>query len=390
MPLPIIALALAAFGIGTTEFVIMGLLPEVAKDLSVSIPSAGLLVTGYALGVAVGAPILAIATARLPRKAALLGLAAIFIVGNMLCAIAPNYAVLMAARVLTAFSHGAFFGIGSVVAASLVPPNKRAGAVALVFTGLTLANVLGVPFGTGVGQALGWRATFWGVTGIGVIAAVAIAAWVPAKLEMPKSSLLGEFRVLRQPQVWMGLGMSVLGFGGTFTVFTYIAPIFEQVTHFTPHAVTWLLLLFGVGITFGNWVGGRVADWKLMPGLIGILATLSVLLFLFAFAMHAKVPAVVVFVLWGAAAFATVPPLQVRIVDQAKDAPNLASTLNIGAFNIGNAGGAWLGGVVIAHGGSNALSLVPVAGGAVALAGLGLTVWSALSQHHNGTAAKPA
>jgi len=386
MPLPIIALALAAFGIGTTEFVIMGLLPEVAKDLSVSIPSAGLLVTGYALGVAAGAPILAIATARLPRKAALLGLAAIFIVGNMLCAIAPNYAVLMAARVLTAFSHGAFFGIGSVVAASLVPPNKRAGAVALMFTGLTLANVLGVPFGTGVGQALGWRATFWGVTGIGVIAAIAIAAWVPAKLEMPKSSLLGEFRVLRQPQVWMGLGMSVLGFGGTFTVFTYIAPIFEQVTHFTPHAVTWLLLLFGVGITFGNWFGGRVADWKLMPGLIGILATLSVLLFLFAFAMQAKVPAVIVFVLWGAAAFATVPPLQVRIVDQARDAPNLASTLNIGAFNIGNAGGAWLGGVVIAHGGSKALSLVPVAGAVVALAGLGLTVWSALSERHGKTA----
>ncbi|MDB5988587.1 MAG: major facilitator transporter [Nevskia sp.] len=375
MPLPIIALALAAFGIGTTEFVIMGLLPEVAKDLAVSIPSAGLLVTGYALGVAVGAPILAVATARLPRKAALLGLAGIFIVGNLLCAIAPNYAVLMAARVLTAFSHGAFFGIGAVVASSLVPPDKRAGAVALMFTGLTLANVLGVPFGTGLGQALGWRSTFWGVTGIGIIAALAIAAWVPAKLDMPKGSLLGEFRVLRQPQVWMGLGMSVLGFGGTFTVFTYIAPIFEQVSGFTPHAVTWLLLLFGVGITFGNWLGGRIADWKLMPGLIGILATLSVLLFLFAFAMHAKVPAAIVFVLWGAAAFATVPPLQVRIVDQARDAPNLASTLNIGAFNIGNAGGAWLGGVVIAQTGS--LSAVPVAGAAVALAGLGLTIWSA-------------
>ena len=378
MPLPIIALALAAFGIGTTEFVIMGLLPEVARDLSVSIPSAGLLVTGYALGVAVGAPILAVATARLPRKAALLGLAGIFILGNLLCAIAPNYDVLMAARVLTAFSHGAFFGIGSVVAASLVPPDKRAGAVALMFTGLTLANVLGVPFGTGVGQALGWRATFWGVTGIGGIAALAIAAWVPAKLDMPQGSLLGEFRVLRQPQVWMGLGMSVLGFGGTFTVFTYIAPIFEQVSGFAPHQVTWLLLLFGVGITFGNWLGGRIADWKLMPGLIGILATLSVLLFLFSFAMESKIPAALCFVAWGAAAFATVPPLQVRIVDQARDAPNLASTLNIGAFNIGNAGGAWLGGVVIAQ--THKLQLVPIAGAVVALAGLGLTLLSAARQ----------
>ena len=375
-PLPLLALALAAFGIGTAEFIIMGLLPEVAADLRVSIPSAGLLVTGYALGVAIGAPILAIVTSAMPRKLALMGLMGLFILGNVLSALAPGYDWLLAARVVAAFCHGAFFGIGAVVAASLVPANKQAQAIALMFTGLTLANVLGVPAGTALGQAAGWRAAFWAVSAIGVLAFAAVAAFVPAKLPMPKTRLMHEFAVLRQPQVWIALGMTVLGFGGVFTVFTYIAPILEQVTGVSPHAVTMILLLFGAGLTVGNALGGKLADWKLMPALIGILAAMAVVLLLFSQTMHARIPAMITVFVWGVFAFATVPPLQMRVVAKAVQAPNLASTLNIGAFNLGNALGAWLGGVVITQGAP--LTALPFAGAAVTLAGLGLTLWSAL------------
>jgi MFS transporter, DHA1 family, inner membrane transport protein len=374
-PLPLIALALAAFGIGTAEFVIMGLLPEVAADLHVDIPAAGLLVTGYAIGVAVGAPILAILTARMPRKPALMMLMLLFIVGNLLSALAPDYHWLLVARVIAAFCHGAFFGIGAVVAAGLVPPNRRAQAIALMFTGLTLANVLGVPAGTALGQAAGWRATFWAVTVIGVLAFIAIAAALPRALPMPQTRLSAEFAVLRKPQVWLALGMTVLGFGGVFTVFTYIAPILEQVSGISPHAVTGVLLLFGAGLTVGNTLGGKLADWKLMPALMAILAGLAVVLLLFSYTSRAPLPAAITVFIWGVFAFATVPPLQMRVVAKAAEAPNLASTLNIGAFNLGNALGAWLGGVVIAQGA--ALTTVPFAGAAVALAGLGLTAISA-------------
>jgi DHA1 family inner membrane transport protein len=222
MPLPLLALAIAAFGIGTTEFVIMGLLPNVARDLGVSIPAASMLVSGYALGVTIGAPILAIVTAKMPRKKALMSLIGVFIVGNLLCAIAPGYWVLMAARIVTAFCHGAFFGIGSVVAADLVAPNRRAQAIALMFTGLTLANVLGVPLGTALGQAAGWRATFWVVTLIGLLAAGALAVCLPKQIEMRESSILREFNVLKNPQVLMVLGISVLASASLFSVFTYI------------------------------------------------------------------------------------------------------------------------------------------------------------------------
>jgi DHA1 family inner membrane transport protein len=374
-PLPLLALALAAFGIGTAEFVIMGLLPEVAADLKVSIPSAGLLVSGYALGVAVGAPILAVLTASMPRKRALVFLLGLFIAGNALSAIAPGYDTLLAARVLTAFCHGAFFGIGAVVAASLVPANRQAQAIALMFTGLTLANVLGVPAGTALGQAEGWRATFWAVTAIGVVAMAAVVAVVPARLPLPQARLIHEFAVLRKPQVWLALGMTVLGFGGVFTVFTYIAPILEQVTGVSPHAVTLILLLFGAGLTVGNTLGGKLADWKLMPALLGILAAMALVLLLFTHTMHARIPAMLTVFAWGVFAFATVPPLQMRVVAKAAEAPNLASTLNIGAFNLGNAFGAWLGGAVIAQGAP--LTALPVAGAMVTLAGLGLTLWSA-------------
>ncbi|SAL68891.1 major facilitator transporter [Caballeronia peredens] len=371
MPLPLLALAISAFAIGTTEFVIMGLLPDVAHDLAVSIPSAGLLVTGYALGVAVGAPLLAVLTARMPRKLALQLLMLVFIVGNVLCAVAPTYGLLMIARVVTSFAHGSFFGIGAVVAASLVPAEKRASAIALMFTGLTLANVLGVPFGTFVGQELGWRATFWIVAALGVLSALGVTALVPNRHDAAPGNLGREVRVLRDPQVWLALTMTVLGFGGVFVVFTYIAPILEQVGGFSPRAVTLVLVLFGVGLTIGNTIGGRLADRALM----GILFALAVVMAIFAKTSHSQIGAIVTIFVWGIAAFATVPPLQTRVVEKAKDAPNLASTLNIGAFNVGNAGGAWLGGAVLTHG--HGLDALPWAAAAVALAALAVTWFAA-------------
>jgi len=375
MPLPLLALAASAFAIGTTEFVIMGLLPDIAGALGVSLPAAGMLVTGYALGVAVGAPIMALVTSRWPRKRALLALMAIFVLGNLLCAVAPGYGFLMAARVVTSFAHGSFFGVGAVVAAGLVAKNKRASAIAMMFTGLTLANILGVPFGTLVGQAFGWRATFWVVTGLGVAAAAALALLVPAQVEEASPSLSRELGVLARPQVWLALLTTVLGFGGVFTVFTYITPILEQVTGLSPHAVSAVLLLFGVGLTLGNTLGGRLADRALMPTLVGVLAALALILALFAVTSHAVVPAIITIFVWGIAGFATVPPLQMRMVEKAKDAPNLASSLNIGAFNLGNAGGATLGGVIIEHG--LGFGWVAIAGALVAAAGLGAALLGA-------------
>ncbi|CDY74584.1 Arabinose efflux permease [Caballeronia glathei] len=371
MPIPLIALAISAFAIGTTEFVIMGLLPNVARDLAVSIPSAGLLVTGYALGVAVGAPLLAVLTSRMPRKLALQLLMAVFIVGNVLCAIAPNYGLLMFARVVTSFAHGSFFGIGAVVVASLVPAEKRASAIALMFTGLTLANVLGVPFGTFIGQQFGWRATFWIVAALGVLSALGVTALVPNRHDAGPSGLGREVRVLKDPQVWLALSMTVLGFGGVFVVFTYIAPILEQVGGFSPHGVTLVLVLFGVGLTIGNMIGGRLADRALMPSLMGILIALALVMAVFATTSHSQIGTVVTIFFWGIAAFATVPPLQTRVVEKAKDAPNLASTLNIGAFNVGNALGAWLGGAVLAHG--RPLDTLPWVAAAVTIGALAVT-----------------
>ena len=375
MPLPLLALAVAAFGIGTTEFVIMGLLPDVARDLSVSIPAAGMLVSAYALGVTIGAPIVAIAIANVPRKTALMRLIGIFIVGNLLCALAPNYAILMAARIVTAFCHGAFFGIGSVVAAGLVAPNRRAQAIALMFTGLTLANVLGVPLGTALGQLAGWRTTFWAVTGIGVLAAAALQVCLPKHIEMHKASLVHEFSVLRNPQVLMVLGMSVLASARLFSVFTYITPILEDVTGFSPHDVTFVLLVFGLGLTVGSTLGGRLADWKLMRSLLSLIAAIGMVLAVFAFTMHEPFAAVATIFMWGVLAFAIVPPLQMLIVNRASDAPNLASTLNQGAFNLGNAGGAWLGGAAISAGAP--LTALPWVGILMAFAALALTFVSA-------------
>ncbi|RNB57361.1 MULTISPECIES: MFS transporter [Brevibacillus] len=377
--LALYALTLGAFAIGMTEFIIMGLLPEVAADLHVSIPLAGLLITGYALGVAAGAPVITIATHKMPRKALLLFLMILFIVGNALAALAPNYTVLMLARILAALTHGSFFGVGSVIAAELVPKEKRAGAIAIMFTGLTLANILGVPIGTFLGQAYGWRSTFWAITVIGAIAFVGIVLLVP-KVASAASSLRQELGVLKRPAVHVALLMTVFGFGGVFTAFTYIAPILVDITGFSPGSVSYILVLFGVGITIGNIYGGKLADRKLFPSLLGILALLTVVLALFSLtALSKPLTLVTVFVL-GIAAFGTVPGLQLHMLNTAKEAPTLASTLNIAAFNLGNALGAYIGGVVIELGFAGGLPAVPWVASLTTLIGILFTLWGARQQ----------
>ncbi|HET6804698.1 MAG TPA: MFS transporter [Frateuria sp.] len=367
-PTALVALAAGAFGIGTTEFVIMGLLLQVGSDLHVGIAAAGLLISGYALGVFVGAPLLTAASSKLPRKTVLLGLMAIFTLGNLACALAPSYAVLMAARVVTSLAHGTFFGVGSVVAAGLVAPERRASAISLMFTGLTLATLLGVPAGTWLGHIAGWRATFRAVAGIGVLALLVIGALVPADRDRHAPiPLRAELRAVAQPAVLLGLATTVLGFAGVFTVFTYVQPLLTRVSGFPDATVSPILLLVGVGLVIGNLLGGRLADRRLAPALVGSLLALAVVLALTGTALHARLPAVLAMGLFGVAAFATVAPLQLWVLQKAAGAPNLASSLNIGAFNLGNALGAWLGGAVIEHGAG--LSAVPYAGALVTLAG---------------------
>ncbi|CAL9496335.1 MFS transporter [Streptomyces sp. enrichment culture] len=350
MPLALVALAIGAFGIGTTEFVIMGLLPEVAADFGVSIPTAGYLVTGYALGVMLGAPVMTALGTRISRKRMLMLLMGLFVVGNLLSALAPSFGLMLTGRVVASLTHGAFFGIGSVVAADLVAPDKRAGAIASMFTGLTVANVVGVPLGTLVGQSAGWRVTFGIVAALGVVGLAGVAKLVP---DMPKPEgvrLRHELAALKNAQVLLAMAMTVLGFGGVFAAITYIAPMMTQVAGFADGSVTWLLVLFGLGMVGGNIIGGRYADRALMPMLYVSLGALAVVLAFFTLTAHHKLAAAVTITLVGALGFATVPPLQKRVLDQAHGAPTLASALNIGAFNLGNALSAWLGGLVIAAG----------------------------------------
>ncbi len=352
MPIAVYALTAGAFGIGTTEFVIMGLLLQVAADLQVSVAMTGLLISGYALGVFVGAPVLTLATRKLPRKQVLILLMAIFTLGNIACALAPSYGLLMAARIVTSLAHGTFFGVGSVVATSLVPEDKKASAIAVMFTGLTIATLLGVPAGAWLGLHFGWRATFWTIAAIGVVAMLVLARFVPAdKGKVEVAPLRQELATLADPQVLLGLAMTVLGFGGVFAVFTYIQPILVEITGFSQEAVSPILLLFGLGLIVGNMLGGKLADRNLPVALLATTATLSIVLFAMTATLRSPV-AVTIFVgLIGAAAFATVAPLQMRVLDKAGPAGrNLASSLNIAAFNLGNAFGAWLGGVTIEHG----------------------------------------
>ncbi|MCE9666504.1 MFS transporter [Myxococcus stipitatus] len=352
MPLALFALTAGAFGIGVTEFVIMGLLMEVGTDLGVSISTAGLLISGYALGVVAGAPVLTVLTGRWPRKRVLLVLMVIFTLGNIGCAEAPTYGALMAARVLTALSHGTFFGVGSVVATGLVPVDRRASAIAIMFTGLTVANILGVPLGTWLGQGLGWRATFWAVALIGLVAVLVIGLFVPRDAgAVEASDWRDDVRALSRRPVLLGLLTTVLGFAGVFAVFTYVAPLLTRLSGFSAAAVSPILLVFGGGLVVGNLVGGKLADWRLVPTILGSLGVLALVLGGMTFAVHDRVGAVVSIGLLGAAGFATVPPLQMWVLEKAAGAgQSLASSLNIGAFNLGNALGAWLGGEVIARG----------------------------------------
>jgi len=376
VPLALLALAIGAFGIGTTEFVIMGVLPEVAGDFGVSIPTAGLLVTGYALGVVVGAPLMTVLGTKVPRKRMLMLLMGLFIAGNLLSALSPTFGMMLAGRVVASLAHGAFFGIGSVVAATLVAPDKKARAISMMFTGLTVANVVGVPLGTLIGQSASWRVTFAIVAALGVVGLLGVARLVP---EMPGPEgvrLRRELSAFRNVQVLLAMAMTVLGFGGVFAAVTYIAPMMTHVAGFADGSVTWLLVLFGLGMVAGNLIGGRFADRALMPMLYVSLGGLAVVLALFTLTAHDKVASAVTIALIGGLGFATVPPLQKRVLDHAQGAPTLASAVNIGAFNLGNALSAWLGGLVIAAGlGYTAPNWV---GAVLAAAALVLAVLSAV------------
>ncbi|MGW9024382.1 MFS transporter [Streptomyces sp. NPDC055722] len=388
MPLALLALAIGAFGIGTTEFVIMGVLPEVAGSFGVSIPTAGLLVTGYALGVMFGAPIMTALGTKVSRKRMLMLLMGLFVLGNLLSAMAPTFGLMLAGRVVASLAHGAFFGIGSVVAAELVAPEKKAGAISMMFSGLTVANVIGVPLGTFVGQSVGWRVTFGLVAGLGVIGLLGVAKLVP---DMPKPAgvhLRHELAAFKNAQVLLAMAMTVLGFGGVFAAITYIAPMMTHVTGFADGSVTWLLVLFGLGMVGGNLIGGKYADRALMPMLYVSLGGLALVLALFTLTAHSKVLAAPTIVLIGALGFATVPPLQKRVLDHAHGAPTLASAANIGAFNLGNALSAWLGGIVIAAGlGYTAPNWV---GAALAGSALLLAFFSAALERRQAAPGRPA
>ncbi|MEU2558188.1 MFS transporter [Streptomyces longispororuber] len=371
MPLALLALAVGAFGIGTTEFVMMGLLPNVADDLHISIPTAGHLVSAYALGVVIGAPLLAGLTARLPRRRVLIGLMVLFVVGNALSAAAPDYHLLAAARFLSGLPHGAFFGVGAVVATGLVAPERKARSVSLMFLGLTVANIVGVPVATLMGQQLGWRATFLAVSAIGLAAIAALALLVPADHGHGDAvGLRGEVRALGSLPVWLALGTTVAGFGALFAAYSYVTPMLTDAAGFAEASVTLLLALFGVGATVGNLLGGRLADHSLRGTLFGGLGALVLVLALFPLLMKAEWSAAVGVALLGMAAFTTGSPLQLMVMEKAAAAPSLASSANQAAFNLANAGGAWIGGLALAAG--LGVTSPAVAGAALAVLGLGV------------------
>jgi predicted MFS family arabinose efflux permease len=383
----LLALTLSAFAIGTTEFVIVGLIPTVAADLGIGLPSAGLLVSLYALGVAVGAPVLTAFTGRVPRKALLLALMALFTAGNLLAWHAPGYDSLIAARVLTGLAHGVFFSIGSTIATGLVPKEKAASAIAIMFTGLTVALVTGVPLGTFIGQHFGWRETFLAVSALGVIAFVGSWIFVPGHIRhTPPASLLQQVRVLAEPRLLLVYAKTAIGYGGSFIPFTFLAPILQQVSGFSAGAVGWVMLVYGLSVAVGNIWGGRLADRRgPIPALRIIFALLAAVLLLFNFTAPHPWLAVATVLLWGAVAFGNVPGLQVYVVKQAErhapQAVDVASGLNIAAFNLGIAGAAWAGGVIVTHLG---LMHTPWIGALVVLLSLALTQWSGMLDRRAG------
>ncbi len=383
----LLALAMGAFGIGLTEFVIMGLLPEVSADLGVTIPHAGLLISGYAMGVVVGAPLMTLVTSNWPQKRTLILLMLVFIGGNALCALATDYTVLMIARVVTAFAHGTFFGVGSIVATRLVPKDRSATAISLMFTGLTVANVLGVPLGTWLGQQLGWRSTFWAVTLFGIVALLILAAFIPPdQKDTDAPSMLSDLHSLKNGTVILGLITTVLGFGGSFALLTYISPILTDVGGFESSAVPGILLLFGIGVVGGNLIGGRFADKYPFGTLVTCLISLVVTLIILHYAILNPVTAVICVGLLGVAAFSVCTPLQFWVLSRVDGpAQAMASSLNQSAFNLGNAIGAAAGGAVISQG--FGLNAIPWVAAVMPLAAIG-TAW--LSLHMGKKAASAA
>lgn len=379
MPLALFALTVAAYAIGTTEFVIVGLLPTVASDLDITLPLAGLIVSVYALGVTFGAPVLTALTGRLGRKPLLIGLMALFVAGNVLAALSTSYGMLLAGRVLSAFAHGVFFSVGATIAADLVAPDRRASAIAMMFMGLTVAIVTGVPLGTFIGQTFGWRATFWAVAGLGLVAFAAIALLLPANLkrETP-AGLMEQVRVLGSGRLIIVFAMTALGYGGTFVTFTYLSPLLQEITGFSANTVSLVLVLYGAAIALGNIVGGRVANREPTKALAVLFALQAVVLVLLTFTAPSPALVLVTLAALGFLSFATVPGLQLYVVDIARRyrpaAVDVASALNIAAFNLGIAAGAWIGGLVVAS--PLGLGATPWVGAILVSGALGLTLAS--------------
>nr|WP_263312908.1 MFS transporter [Mammaliicoccus sp. Marseille-Q6498] len=348
-PLAIWILSLGAFAIGMTEFVVMGLLPNVARDLNVTVSDAGQLITGYALSVAIGGPLIVLATYKLPRKNLLILLMSIFIIGNGIGGIAPTYGLLMLSRVVAALAHGSFFGIGSILAASMVPTHKRASAMAIMFMGLTMSNVLGVPFGTFVGQMLGWKMTFIIISFLGLCTLIGIIKFVPNQKDTQPISIKNELSVLKDLKLWLTLGTTLFGFSSVFAYFTYISQILTDVTHFDESWISFLLIIFGVGVTLGNIIGGKLADWNLNRALKIIFIAFPIYIFMMYFIQDYTFLMVFGILIFGLMGFSMNPSLQYKSMVISQDAPMLASTMNQSAFNIGNALGAFVGGLVITH-----------------------------------------
>lgn len=379
MPLALFALTVAAYAIGTTEFVIVGLLPTVASDLHITLPLAGLIVSVYALGVTFGAPVLTALTGKLGRKPLLLGLMALFIAGNAIAALAPSYEMLLVGRVLSAFAHGVFFSVGATIAADLVAPDRRASAIAMMFMGLTVAIVTGVPLGTFIGQTFGWRATFWAVAGLGLVAFAAIAFLLPNNLKREKpAGLMDQVRVLGSGRLIIVFAMTALGYGGTFVTFTFLSPLLQEITGFSANTVSLVLVLYGAAIALGNLFGGKVANKDPVKALVVLFALQALVLVVLTFTAPSPVFALVTLVALGFLSFANVPGLQLYVVDMAKRhrpaGIDVASALNIAAFNLGIAAGAWIGGLVVAS--PLGLGATPWVGAILVAGALGLTLVS--------------
>ncbi len=368
----LLALAIGAFAIGTTEFTPMGLLPVIADGVQVSIPTAGMLVSAYAIGVMVGAPVMTLLFSRFGKRAALMALMVLFTVGNLLSAFAPSYSTLLLSRLITSLNHGAFFGIGAVVAASVVPKDKQASAIAMMFMGLTIANIGGVPAATWIGQQVGWRVAFGGTAVLGLITIMALWLALPKGEPGTPPDVRRELKVLTRPEVLLAMGTTVLGAGAMFTLYTYVAPVLTEITHASPGFIAFALVLIGIGFTLGNSIGGKLADWSLDGAAKLILGLLAVSMAVLPWLLTTHIGAAIGLVIWGAAAFGIVPPVQMRVMQAAAQAPGLASSVNVGAFNLGNAVGAAVGGVVIGQG--LGYVAVPMAGAVLAAGGLAL-VW---------------